>query len=129
MKYMLLTYLDEKAWAALSEAEQQRLMLRCDPHVRNLLKSGKFLGGSPLHPTATATTVQLQDGRRMVTDGPFAETREQLGGYTLLEADHLDDAIEIAAGFLAPEFPVTIEIRPIAHTAGVPALAAQEEHA
>src|SRR5688572_434790 len=89
MKYMLLTYLDEKAWLALSEAEQQRQMAECEPHVQSLLASGKFLAGAPLHPTSTATTVKNQNGKRVLTDGPFAETREQLGGYTIVEAKDL----------------------------------------
>lgn len=110
---MFLTYLDEKAWAALGEAEQQRLMDQCQPHVRKLVANGKFLGGAPLHPTSTATTVSAKNGKRLVTDGPFAETREQLGGYGLIDADNLDEAIEIAAGFLGMDSMTTIEIRPV----------------
>jgi hypothetical protein len=113
MKYMLLTYLDEKAWLALSEAEQQRQMAECDPHVQSLLASGKFLAGAPLHPTSTATTIRNQGGKRVLTDGPFAETREQLGGYTIIEAKDLDDAIAIASGFLGTSTVPTIEVRPI----------------
>lgn len=121
MKYMLLTYLDENAWAALGEAEQQRIMAQAMPHVKQLLASGKFLGGAPLHPTSTATTVCLRDGRPLVTDGPFAETREQLGGYTLIEAQDLDDAIAIARNFLGTSSPSKIEIRPLIELAEVPA--------
>ena len=118
MKYMFLTYLDEKAWAALSEAEQQRMMAECQPHVENLLKSGKFLGGAPLQYTSMATTVSNKGGKRLVTDGPFAETREQLGGYTLIEADNLDEAISIAQGFLGTQELSKIEIRPIVELPG-----------
>jgi hypothetical protein len=121
MKYMLLTYLDEKEWAALGEVEQQRIMSECAPHVKDLLASGKFLGGAPLHPTSTATTVSVREGRRLVTDGPFAETREQLGGYTLIEAQDLDDALNIAAGFLGNSSPSKIEIRPVVELEGIPA--------
>jgi len=113
MKYMLLTYLDENAWAALSEAEQKKEMDSCAPHVQNLIASGKFLDGAPLHPTSTATTIRANGGKRMITDGPFAETKEQLGGYTLIEARDLDDAIAIASGFLGDSSKVTIEIRPV----------------
>jgi len=115
MKYMLLAYLDEKAWLSLSEAEQQRLMAECDPHVQSLLGSGKLLAGAPLHPTSTATTVRNREGKRLLTDGPFAETREQLGGYTIIEAKDLDDAIAIASGFLgtSANSVTTIEVRPI----------------
>jgi hypothetical protein len=120
MKYMFLTYLDEKDWAALGEAEQQRIMMAPMSHVQQLLANGKFLGGAPLHPTSTATTIGVRDGKRLVTDGPFAETREQLGGYTLIEAEDLDEAIRIAEGFLGPESPARIEIRPVLEIAGVP---------
>ena len=113
MKYMLLTYLDEQAWAKLGEAEQKRAMAECDPHVQRLIANGKFLGGAPLHPTSMATTVSVRDGKRLVTDGPFAETREQLGGYGLIEANDLDEAIGIAAGFLGTGSMATIEIRPV----------------
>jgi hypothetical protein len=120
MKYMLLTYLDEKAWASLGEAEQQRLMGECMPHVERLLASKKFLGGAPLHPTSTAATVRVRDGKALVTDGPFAETREQLGGYTLIEAKDQDEAIRIAAGFLGTSSPSIIEVRAVAEVKGLP---------
>ena len=121
MKYMLLTYLDEKAWAALGESEQQRMMVECGPHVQGLLNSGKFLAGAPLHPTSMATTLRARGGKRLVTDGPFAETREQLGGYTIIDAKDLDEAITIAAGFLGGESMSTIEIRPIVELKNLPA--------
>ncbi|HUO32616.1 MAG TPA: YciI family protein [Bryobacteraceae bacterium] len=114
MTYMFLTYLDEKAWADLGEAEQQRLMHACDPHVKQLRESGKFLAGAPLHPTSTATTIRNHEGQRLVTDGPYAETREQLGGYTLIDAKDLDEAIAIAWGFAGNSGLATIEIRPVA---------------
>jgi hypothetical protein len=120
MKYMLLTYLDEKAWSSLSEAEQQRIMAECAPHVDQLMASKKFLGGAPLHPTSTAVTVRLRDRKRLVTDGPFAETREQLGGYTLIDAKDMDEAIRIAAGFLGTSSPSIIEVRPVAELKGLP---------
>ena len=113
MKYMLLTYLDENAWLAMSEAERQAEMAKCEPHVKRLVAGKKVLGGAPLHPTSTATTIRVKQGKRLVTDGPFAETREQLGGYTLLEAADLDEAIELAAGFLGNGSMATIEVRPI----------------
>jgi hypothetical protein len=110
---MFLTYLDEKAWAALGEAEQEQIMSGAIPHAKQLLASGKFLGGAPLHPTSTATTVSVDGGKRLVTDGPFAETREQLGGYALIEATNLDEAIDIAFGFLGSTSASRIEIRPV----------------
>lgn len=118
MKYMLLTYLDENAWLSLSPAEQQREMDKCAPHVQRLLASGKLIAGAPLHPTSTATTVRYRDGKRLLTDGPFAETREQLGGYALIDADDLDDAIAIASGFVGTSPLATLEVRPIVELGG-----------
>jgi hypothetical protein len=113
MKYLLLTYMDEQKWFALTEAQQKEEMAKCEPHVQRMASSGKLLGGAPLHPTSTATTVRVQEGKRLVTDGPYAETREQIGGYTLIEARDLDEAIDIAAGFLGDGSWVTIEVRPV----------------
>jgi hypothetical protein len=116
MKYMLLAYLDENAWAALSKEEQLAEMNKCEPHMKKLLAAGKVLDGAPLHPTSTATTVRVKKGKRLITDGPFAETREQLGGYTLIEAANLDEAIDIAAGFFGDsdeDGRTTIEVRPV----------------
>jgi hypothetical protein len=113
MKYMLLTYLDENVWLAMSPEEQQAEMDKCMPHVERMIASGKMKDGAPLHPTSTATTIRAKQGKRIVTDGPFAETREQLGGYTLIEAADLDDAIAIAAGFLGDDSMATIEVRPV----------------
>jgi hypothetical protein len=113
MKYMLLTYLDEKAWLAMSAEHQKDEMDRCGPHVRDLIEKGKLLAGAPLHPTATATTLRYRGGKRIMTDGPFAETREQLGGYTIIEAKDLDEAIAIADGFVQMSELPSIEVRPI----------------
>ena len=113
MKYMLLTYLDEKKWLAMSPAEQKAEMDKCAPHVERMAAAGKIKDGAPLRETATATTIRVKHGKRVVTDGPFAETREQLGGYTLIEAADLDEAIEIAAGFLGSDSFATIEVRPV----------------
>ncbi len=120
MKYMLLTYLDEKHWLSLTAAEQKRLMDECGPHIQKLLATKKLLAGAPLHPTSTATTVRYRDGKRLLTDGPFAETREQLGGYTIIEAKDLDEAIAIATGFVGTSSIPTIEVRPIVDIEGGP---------
>jgi hypothetical protein len=121
MKYMLLTYLDEKAWASLSKAERQKIMAEAQPHIKNLLAKGKFLAGAPLEPSSAAATVRLHKGKRLVTDGPFAETREQIGGYTLIEAGSLEEATNIAGGFLGTRgFPI-IEVRQVAEMEGLPA--------
>ena len=122
MKYMLLTYLDEKAWLSLSPEQQQTEMSKCAPHVEKLLASKKLLAGAPLHPTSTATTIRYREGKRLMTDGPFAETREQLGGYTIIEARDLDDAIAIASGFIGDSNLATVEVRPIVEFAGTPSV-------
>lgn len=128
MKYMLLTYLNEKVWLGMSPEEQQREMNKCAPHVEKLLGTKKLIAGAPLHPTSTATTIRMRDGKRILTDGPFAETREQLGGYTLIEADNLDDAIAIASGFIADSELASIEVRPIVELSGpVPATPADRK--
>ena len=117
MRYMLLVYLDE---LALSEAERERCYTESVQLTQDLHASGNYLAAAPLHPTSTATSVQVRDGKRLVTDGPFAETREQLGGYYLIDAQDLDEAIGIAA-----RIPVasrgTIEVRPVIELAGLPA--------
>ncbi|SRR5260221_9226811 len=124
MKYMLLTYLDEKKWLALRPEEQKREMDKCAPHVEKLLGTKKPLAGAPLHPTSTATTIRYRDGRRVLTDGPFAETREQLGGYTIIEAKDLDEAIAIASGFVGTSTIASIEVRPIVIFPDTPAVPA-----
>lgn len=116
MKYMLLAYNDENAWLAMSKEQQAAEMAKCEPHVKKLLAAGKIVDGAPLHPTTSATTVRVRGGKRLITDGPFAETREQLGGYTIIEAANLDEAIDIAGGFFAGsdyDSHVSIEVRPI----------------
>ena len=116
MKYMLLAYGDENAWLAMSEEKQAAEMAKCEPHVKKLLAAGKIVDGAPLHPTTSATTVRVRGGKRLITDGPFAETREQLGGYTIIEAANLDEAIEIAGGFFGGgdyDSLTSIEVRPI----------------
>lgn len=116
MKYMLLVYLDEQV---LSEAEREHCYVESAQLAQDLSSSGHFLSAGPLHPTSTATSVRKRDGKRLVTDGPFAETREQLGGYYLIEARDLDEAIGIAE-----RIPValvgTIEIRPVLEITGLP---------
>lgn len=116
MKYMLLVYLDEKA---LSENERQSCYVKSAQLAREIRASGKYLDAAPLHPTATATSIRVREGKRLVTDGPFAETREQLGGYYLIEAENLDDAIGIAEKIPGAQWG-TIEIRPIMEISGLP---------
>src|SRR5580700_372045 len=117
MKYMLLIYGDENAW---TEAERQHCYGESTELSHVLQANGQFLGAAPLQPVATATSVQVRDGKRLVTDGPFAETREQLGGYFLIEAENLDEAIGIA-GRIPSARKGTVEIRPVVELAGLPA--------
>ena len=116
MKYMLLVYLDENA---LSEAEREECYVESAQLARDLHSSGQYVDASPLHPTSMATSVRVRDGKPLVTDGPFAETREQLGGYYVVDAKNLDEAIGIAAR-IPPARKGTIEIRPVMEIAGLP---------
>ena len=116
MKYMLLIYLEEQA---LGETERQACYLESTQLAQELHSNGQFLAANPLHPTSTATSIQVRDGKRLVTDGPFAETREQLGGYFLIEAKDLDEAIGIAARIPGARIG-TVEIRPVTEVAGLP---------
>ncbi len=116
MKYMLLIYGDEQA---LSEKERQDCYAESTQLAQDIRARGQFLSANPLHPTAMATSVRMRDGKRLITDGPFAETREQLGGYFLVDAKNLDEAIAIAA-----KIPMarkgTVEVRPVIDIPGLP---------
>ena len=116
MKYMLLIYLDENG---LSDAERTQCYGESAQFAVQLSKSGQYLGAGPLHPTSTATSVRVRENKRMVTDGPFAETREQLGGYYVIEARDLDEAIGIAER-IPPARYGTVEIRPVMKITGLP---------
>ncbi|HYG64732.1 MAG TPA: YciI family protein [Thermoanaerobaculia bacterium] len=116
MKYMLLTYGDENA---LDEGERNQCYQDSVQLTHELHAAGKYLGASPLHSTSMATSVRVREGRKLVTDGPFAETREQLGGYYLIDANDLDEAIAIAAR-IPMALRGTIEIRPIVELSGLP---------
>jgi hypothetical protein len=116
MKYMLLVYLDEQA---MSEAEREHCYVESAHFAQELNSTGQYLDASPLHPVATATSVRVRDGKRLVTDGPFAETRELLGGDYLIEANDLDDAIRIDERVPPSRFG-TVEIRPVMEFGGVP---------
>ena len=117
MKYMLLVYLDEHS---LSEEEREHCYVESAALARDLSVQGKYLSAGPLHPTITATSLRIRDGKRLVTDGPFAETREQLGGYYLIDANDLDEAMKIAERIPIAKLG-TIEIRPVLEISGLPA--------
>jgi hypothetical protein len=109
---MLLIYDNEKTWAQMSEAESKKYMNEYFAFTEEVKKAGKLVAGDALQPTHTATTVRVRDGKRLTTDGPFAETKEQLGGYYLIEAKDLDDAMTIAAKIPSARIG-SIEVRPI----------------
>lgn len=116
MRYMMLVYLEEKE---LAEAERQACYAESTQLTHDLNARGQFLAAAPLHPVSTATTVRIREGKRLVTDGPFAETREQLGGYFLIDAKDLDEALAIAARIPAARFG-SVEVRPIVELTGMP---------
>jgi len=112
MKYMLLICRDELAWAELSPTERQRIYAEMVALSDELHARGQYLAGHPLHPSSSATSVRVRDGKRVVTHGPFAETREQLGGYMLIDVADLDEALAIAARIPLARTS-TVEIRPV----------------
>ena len=116
MKYMLLIYQTE---GCLTDAEREACYAESTKLSHDLNAAGKFLAASPLLPVASATSVRVRDGKRLVTDGPFAETHEQLGGYFLVEAKDLDEAIGIA-GRIPGARKGTVEVRPVMELAGLP---------
>ena len=109
---MLLICRDEPAWDTLSVTDRQQIYSDTAKLSEELTSRGQYLGGFPLHPSSSATSVRVRDGKRLVTDGPFAETREQLGGYYLINAKNLDEATAIAARIPSAKTG-SIEIRPI----------------
>jgi hypothetical protein len=118
MKYMLLVYMDEQA---MTDDERAHCYVESAQLTQDLNARGQYIAAGPLHPVATATSVRVREGQRLVTDGPFAETREQLGGYYVVEARNLDEAIAIAER-IPPARYGTIEIRPMMEIAGLPAV-------
>jgi hypothetical protein len=116
VKYLLLIYMGEQA---MTEAERGQCYEDSTRLTHELNSKGQYLSANPLHPVATATSVRVRDGKRLVTDGPFAETREQLGGYFLIDAPNLDEAIAIAARIPGAR-KGTVEIRPVLEIPGLP---------
>jgi hypothetical protein len=115
MKYILLIHHEE----ALDEDERQHLLAESVQLANQLHQKGKYLDAAPLQPTAMTTSVVVRDGKRLVTDGPFAETREQIGGYFLIDAKDLDEAIDIAGRIPAARIG-TVEVRPVREVDGLP---------
>jgi hypothetical protein len=119
MKYMLLIYHDETEWDALTEAERQQIYVEYRSLIEELQSSDQYLAGDQLQGTDTASSVRVRDGKQLVTDGPFAETREQLGGFFMIEVNSLAEANQVA-GRIPSARTGTVEVRPV-----VPAAAAQ----
>ena len=112
MQYLLMIYRNEAEMNAVSAAEGQKMMKEYETFTQSIIQSGNFKAGDRLQPASTATTVRVRDGKILTTDGPFAETREQLGGYYLVEAKDLDTALGIAARIPGARVG-SIEVRPI----------------
>lgn len=112
MKYLCLIYDEEKKMAGMSKEEGEAFMGEYFAFTEGIKKSGHFLGGEALQPVATATTVRLRNGKVSTTDGPFAETKEQLGGFYFIDAKDLNDAIHVAAKIPSARYG-TIEVRPV----------------
>ncbi|MCA9016691.1 MAG: YciI family protein [Planctomycetaceae bacterium] len=116
MKYMLLIYSTESDW---TEEERAACMAKSTEVCHELNAKGQFLAASPLHPVSMATSVRVREGKRLITDGPFAETTEQLGGYYIIDVENLDEAIAVASQ-LPPAKKGTVEIRPIFELPEIP---------
>ncbi len=116
MKYMLLIYMEPNA---MNETEREHCYVESTQLAHALNASGQYVATNPLHPTSTATSVRVRDGKPLVTDGPFMETREQLGGYFLIDAKDLDEAINVAARIPGARRG-TVEIRPVMEIPGLP---------
>ncbi len=112
MKYLCLVYVEEKVLNALSKDERQSLSDESMSFCADLQKNGQLIAASPLHPIETATTVRVRNGKTAATDGPFAETKEQLGGFLAIDVRDMNDAIRVAAHFPAARIG-SIEVRPM----------------
>jgi hypothetical protein len=112
MQYMCLIYDDEQAWQGMSEDDRNAVFGEYNAFTESIKSSGKYLAGDALQPTSTATTVRIRNDETLTTDGPFAETKEQLGGYYLIEAKDADEALAIAARIPSAKYG-SIEVRPV----------------
>ena len=122
MKFMLLCYDDERAWAEAGEAALRDAMTEAVALAHELHAKGQYRLASPLHPSDTATSVRIRNGRRTITDGPFAETREVLGGFYLIDVDSREEAIEIAARHPGARLG-SVEVRAVLEIPNLPEVA------
>ena len=116
MQYMLMCYFDEKGWAEIPGADRARIMDAYGEWTQAIVRSGHFRASAKLQPTSVATTVRERNGKRVTTDGPFAETKEQLGGTHMIECKDLDEALAIAARIPTLRFGGVVEVRPVEFT-------------
>ena len=119
MKYILLVHHNEEVLGSLSQTDLQQMREESVRLANDIHLSGHYLDAAPLQPVSTAVSVRVREGKRLVTDGPFAETREQLGGYFFIDAGDLDQALDIAARIPAARIG-TVEIRPVMEIDGLP---------
>lgn len=118
MKFMLLCYHDEQVWDSAGPDARQEAMREAGQLIQELMLKGQCLRAAPLHPAATATSVRVRDGKRIVTDGPFAETREVLGGFYLIDVADRDEAVAVAARQPGARIG-TMEVRPVLEIPGL----------
>lgn len=116
MQYLLLIYLEERA---IDDAEREQCYVESTALAQDLAAKGQFLAAAPLEPVSTAASLRIREGRATITDGPFAETREYLGGFFMVEARDRDEALRIAARIPAARFG-TVEVRPVIEIPGLP---------
>jgi len=121
MRYLLLVHHDEQEFRQRSESERHNMLQESIQLANHLHTSGHYLSAAPLHPTSETACVRVRDGKRLVTDGPFAETREQIGGYFLINAGNMSEAIDIAARIPGASIG-TVEVRPVTEISGLPEL-------
>ena len=119
MQYLLLVHHDEEAFSKIDETKRQEMLAESIQLTHKLHANGQYVSASPLHPAATAAIVRVRNGKQTVTDGPFAETKEQLAGYFLINAKDLDDAVRIAGRVPGARIG-TVEVRPVAQIVGLP---------
>ena len=112
MRYLCLIYDNEKAWQQMSEADMQKGIAEYNAFTQSIKKSGNYVGGEALQPTTTAASVRVRNGKVSTTDGPYVETKEQLGGYYLITAKDLKDAVQVASQIPGAKHG-TVEVRPI----------------
>jgi len=123
VKYLCLIYSEENRWETMSKPEHEKVMMEYFEYTDSIQKSGHYIGGNPLQSTRTATTLRSRNGNLSTTDGPFAETKEQLGGYYLIEARDLNEAIQVGSRIPGAKYG-SIEVRPIQEYPSRPATTA-----